>query len=96
MCKGMCVSLCGVKEVSILLSFAEAARNILVIFFCSLILLSFSGEDLTGTFLITSFLLSRSLQFLRLLPLHSWAHQPVQSPSELVLQSSAYTVVPFL
>lgn len=72
----------GVWFVSWLLFF-----HFVFIVFC-LISLFFSGENVNRTFLIISVLLSRSLLLLRLLPVHSWAHWPVQSPSALVLQSS--------
>lgn len=73
----MCLSLCGVKEKNILASFAEAAPNICFDFVFSPppSVLTVSGENFARIFLITSFLLSSSLQFLRLLLLHSWAHQ---------------------
>lgn len=70
----MFLSLSGVKEKNILASFAEAAPNIcfgLVFFFSAPSVLTLSGENFARIFLITSFLLSSSLQFLRLLLLHS-------------------------
>lgn len=78
----------GEKHLGLICS--SSSQHLFWFFFSPLSVLTLSSENFTRIFLITSFLLSSSLQFLRLLLLHSMSAEPKWiSPVEFFAQGWA-------